>query len=98
MALNKNSTALMHDRGWVSLRQFCKIANISYPTALRWVKIGHIRYVQVGGIKRIYQEELARFLKEGTLPPDPEAWEKMREYQRQYEAGYKARKAEQSDD
>jgi len=69
---NTNPLAEVKSRGWVSLRDFCKIADITYPTALRWTKLEMIRFTQVGGIKRIYEEEIARFIKEGTLPPNPE--------------------------
>lgn len=61
---------LIHGRGWVSLREFLKIADVTYPTALRWCHLGMIKYTQVGGVKRVFQEEIARFLREGTLPPD----------------------------
>ena len=59
-------------RGWVSLRQFAQVADISYPTALRWCRLKMIVWEPHGGTKRVYQDELARYLREGTLPPDPE--------------------------
>jgi len=31
-----------------------------------------LNYVQVGGVKRIYEEEIVRFLQFGTLPPNKE--------------------------
>ena len=62
----------MRNRGWVSLRDFCKIADVTYPTALRWCKLDMILFVQVGGTKRIYEEEIARFIQHGTLKADPE--------------------------
>jgi hypothetical protein len=62
------------ERGWVTLRQFTEVADITYMTALRWCKLGMINYVQVGGQRRIYEEELARFLAYGTLPADPKAF------------------------
>ncbi len=61
----------MRNRGWVSLRDFCKIADVTYPTALRWCKLDMIQFVQVGGTKRIYEEEIARFIQHGTLKADP---------------------------
>src|SRR3954468_10953212 len=69
---SRNPLALARDRGWVSLRDFCKIADVTYPTALRWCKLDMINFVQVGGVKRIYEEELARFIQHGTLKADPE--------------------------
>ena len=63
----------IHDRGWISLREFLSVADITYPTALRWCRLKMINYVQVGGTKRIYAEEIARFLKYGTLTPEPKA-------------------------
>lgn len=58
-------------RGWVSLRKFAEVAEIAYPTALRWARMKMIIVEQHGGTKRVYEDELARYLREGTLPPDP---------------------------
>jgi hypothetical protein len=66
----QNSYAALKARGWVALRDFCTIADVSYPTGLKWCKLKMINFIQVGGTKRIYAEEIERFLKEGTLPPD----------------------------
>ena len=59
--------------GWVSLREFAQIARVSYPTVTRWTKLKMINFTQVGGQKRIYEEEIRRFIENGTLEPDPEA-------------------------
>lgn len=68
-----NTKSLVKERGWVTLRTFARsVAEISYPTGLRWCKLEMITYIQVGGTKRIYEEEIVRFLKEGTHPPNPE--------------------------
>lgn len=71
--VRSNPLADLKTRGWVSLRGFCGVADITYPTALRWAKLGMIQFTQVGGQKRIYEDEIARFLQFGTLPPNPEA-------------------------
>ena len=46
--------------------QFAKIIEVSYPTAMRMVERGEIKVIQVGGIKRIYTDEVNRFLNEGN--------------------------------
>lgn len=64
--------------GWVSLKDFCsKIADVSYQTGLIWCKQERIKFVQVGGMRRIYEDEIRRFLREGTLPPNEEVRRKM---------------------
>jgi len=55
-------------RGWVSLSQFAGIAEVSYPTAMKMREKGEIRAVRVGGIWRIYMDEVRRFLREGNAP------------------------------
>jgi predicted site-specific integrase-resolvase len=75
----------MRDRGWVTLREFCKIADITYPTALRWAKLKQIAYVQVGGVKRVYEEEIARFIQQGTLKADPEARAELKAKREEYQ-------------
>jgi len=53
-------------KDWVSLRRAAKIIGVSYPTAARLRVAGHLRCVKTGGIYRVYQEELERFLREGN--------------------------------
>jgi len=62
-----NPLATLAGKGWVSLNQFARIANVSYPTALRMQKDGRVRTIRVGGIHRVYAEEVERFLKEGNF-------------------------------
>jgi len=62
----------LKNRGWVTLRDFAKIADVTYVTVLRWVKLEMINVKQNGGFKRVYQDEIARYLRDGTLPPNPE--------------------------
>ena len=68
MSLPKDSQniAALLSRGYVSLNQFAKIIEVSYPTAMRMVDRGEIKVIQVGGIKRIYTDEVKRFLNEGN--------------------------------
>ena len=76
---------LLHNRGWVSLREFLKIAEVTYPTALRWCRLKMINYIQVGGTKRVYQDEIRRYLTKGTLPPDPEELAKEKDRRVQWQ-------------
>jgi hypothetical protein len=67
-----NPLEVLQRRGWVTLRDFSKIANVSYPTVNRWARLEMVRFVQVGGQKRVYEEEIRRFLEFGTLPGSPD--------------------------
>lgn len=58
--------AALASRGWVSLRQFAKIIDISYPTAMRMKDSGKVSTIRVGGIHRVYSTEVKRFLEEGN--------------------------------
>lgn len=60
--------AQLASQGWVSLRQFAFLINVSYPTALAIKKRGEVKVVPVGGINRVYAKEVERFLIEGNLP------------------------------
>jgi excisionase family DNA binding protein len=60
---------VLAQRGWISLRQFADLADISYPTARKLRDEGKIDYVMVGDQCRIYAEEVERFLRHGNLPP-----------------------------
>lgn len=53
-------------RGWTSLNKFCKLADISYPTALKLVKEEKLVAIKVGGVQRVYADEVRRFLSEGN--------------------------------
>ena len=59
--------AKLVSRGWVSLRQFSNIAGVSYITACHMRDRGDIVVIPVGGIYRVYSDEVKRFLKEGNL-------------------------------
>ncbi len=53
-------------RGWLSLNQFSKLIKVSYPTALRMMRNGNIQVVKVGGINRVYKDEILRFRSDGN--------------------------------
>ncbi len=67
-ALDVAATKALSARGWVSLRQFAVLSGVSYPTACAMRDRKDIKVVPVGGIYRIYADELKRFLEEGNLP------------------------------
>lgn len=75
MATSKNGIASLTARGWVSLRQFAIIIGVSYPTAMRMRDKGAVHVVRVGGVNRVYQNELKRFLKEGNAAETSEGEE-----------------------
>lgn len=56
---------------WVSLRQFAQIIGVSYPTALKLHRSGKVSVLDVGGIHRVYEPEVMRFLQEGNQAPPP---------------------------
>lgn len=58
-------------RGWVSLRQFARLIDVSYPTACRMRDRGDFRVVKVGGIYRIAFDEIRRFLRDGNIQSEP---------------------------
>lgn len=63
--LNKIANAL-NTRGWISLRQFAALIDVSYPTGLAMVNRGSVNAIRVGGIWRIYAIEVKRFQHEGN--------------------------------
>jgi len=65
-------TLVIKDRGWVSLREFAKIANVTYMTARRWAILEIIKATPVGGQFRVYEDEIRHFLQFGTRRPNPE--------------------------
>jgi hypothetical protein len=85
----------LKDRGWVSLRTFASnVADITYPTALRWCRLEMINFVQVGGTKRIYEEEIARFIREGTLKPHPEKLAQEKAKREEYKQNAESQRAQ----
>lgn len=67
MDSNSNELARLASRGWTSLLGFSKIADVSYPTAMAMAKRGEVRVTQVGGVRRVYADEVQRFLREGNV-------------------------------
>ena len=65
-----NEIAALSLRGYVSLRQFAKIIDVSYPTAVKLMKEGKVDGIKVGGITRIYANEVNRYLLEGNKEQD----------------------------
>lgn len=69
VAIKDVKKALEHlDRkGWVSLRQLGFILGVAYPTIKGMADRKQVRYLPVGGIRRVYREEVTRLQKEGNL-------------------------------
>ena len=61
-----HALAKLTNRGWVSLQQTARIAGVSYQTILNIRKRGEIKPVKVGGMYRVYEDELIRFLVAGN--------------------------------
>ncbi len=53
----------------MSLLKFSQYAEISYPTALSWMKKGLIPAIRVGGNYRIRLKDANHILREGTDKP-----------------------------
>ena len=66
MQRGEKDFAALVSRGYVSLRQFSKIIGVSYPTATKMNNEGKVKGIRVGGITRIYSDELHRYLTEGN--------------------------------
>lgn len=54
------------NRNWVTLSQLCKSQSVTYFTGLRWIREKKLNAVKIGGSWRIYEDELRRFLTEGS--------------------------------
>jgi len=66
--LNESAVfAHLSRRGWVSLRQFATLIGVSYPTACRMRDRQEVNAVKVGGIYRVYSDEVQRFMSHGNL-------------------------------
>ena len=67
-SLQKDSQdiAALLSRGYMSLNQFAKIIEVSYPTICRMRDRGEVKVIKVGGINRVYTDEVKRFLNEGN--------------------------------
>lgn len=60
-----NSVARL-SAGWVSLNRAAKLLGISYPTVVRLRRQGRIKTIRIGGIFRVYTDEIRRIAVEGT--------------------------------
>lgn len=58
----------LHTHGWVSLNGFAVLIGVAYPTALRMADRGDVKTIPVGGIRRVYADEVFRFLSNGNSP------------------------------
>lgn len=63
MPKESDELAKLFSQGWVSLLKFSKLVGVSYPTAVRMIKRGDVIGVRVGGVTRIYMDEVRRFMK-----------------------------------
>ncbi len=62
----RSDLLVLTQRGWVSLPQVARIAGVSYQTILAIKDRGEIHPIKVGGIYRVYEDELTRFLVHGN--------------------------------
>ena len=58
--------AKLAGRSWLSLSQVATLIGVSYPTALAIMRRGELKAVRVGKIWRVYEEEIQRYLVEGS--------------------------------
>ena len=60
----------LESEGFVSLYRFSILAQVRYPTVLRYMRQGYLKTVRIGGVNRVYKEEAERFLSEGNAVND----------------------------
>lgn len=60
-----------NSRGWISLRQLATVMEVTYHSILRWAFEERFKYIEVGGQKRVYEDEVRYLLEHGTRPPNP---------------------------
>lgn len=53
----------LNERGWVSLWKAIVLLEVTYPTALKYVKAGKLETIRVGGIIRVHKQAIVDFLK-----------------------------------
>lgn len=66
MPSKASNTVAQLSAGWVSLNKAAKLLGISYPTATRLRQQGRIKTIRIGGVFRVYADELRRIMREGT--------------------------------
>lgn len=84
----------IRERGWVTLKDFAVIADVSYYTVLHWARTEQIRTFQAGHKMRVYEEEIARFLRHGTLPGNPEKLAKLKAKRKGYVSNAAVKRAQ----
>ena len=50
-----------------TVKEIAEALDVSYVTALRYIKKGLLKSIRIGGQWRIPAEELSRFIREGNL-------------------------------
>jgi excisionase family DNA binding protein len=71
---NDSASNRIGSEGYVTLKTFASIVDVTYPTALGMVKSKRVLAVQVGGRWRIFESEVNRFLREGNHPDYDPDW------------------------
>jgi hypothetical protein len=61
------------EKGWLSLNKFAQLISVTYPTAMKMVKRGNVIVIPVGGVNRVMQDEVLRYLKHGNTRPEADA-------------------------
>lgn len=61
-----SSVAELTTQGWINLKQFASIAGVTQQTAASWANKGYIKAIRVGRERRVYIDEVKRFLNEGN--------------------------------
>lgn len=64
--------AILASRGWLSLSQFGKLIGVTYPTVFKMRKEGKVIATRVGGVWRVYTDEIQRFQKHGNAKEEGE--------------------------
>lgn len=66
MSGDAKSIAALASRGWMSLSQLTTILGVSYPTILKMRDRNEILAIKVGGVYRVYMDEVQRLLEKGN--------------------------------
>lgn len=73
IADTKKAVSHLDRYGWVSLRQFAHLIKVTYPTAKNMADKKQVRTLPVGGIRRVYRDEVMRCMREGNHATDSTA-------------------------
>jgi len=66
IALAKKAIEHLTTYGWVSLRQFSHLIDVAYPTVRAMADRKQVLTLPVGGVRRVYREEVERYRREGN--------------------------------